>query len=66
MERLIGKLVQDFETGGISRRQLMSTRDGSRAASGKSLSGRGCPGTGFKTVEVDLHFASGQRLPSYP
>jgi catechol 2,3-dioxygenase-like lactoylglutathione lyase family enzyme len=53
MENLIAKLVQDFETGGISRRQLIqSLAVVVASASGKASAAAAAPGTGFKTLEV--------------
>ena len=53
MESLIGKLVQDFETGGISRRQLIqSLAFVATAASVKASAAAAAPGTGFQTLEV--------------
>jgi catechol 2,3-dioxygenase-like lactoylglutathione lyase family enzyme len=54
MERLIGKLVHDFERGGISRRQLIqSLALVATAASGKASPAAAAAGTGFKTVDVN-------------
>jgi catechol 2,3-dioxygenase-like lactoylglutathione lyase family enzyme len=54
MENLIGKLVHDFETGGLSRRQLIQSL--ALVAAGASLKtspAAAASGTGFKTVDVN-------------
>jgi catechol 2,3-dioxygenase-like lactoylglutathione lyase family enzyme len=54
MEHLIGRLVHDFETGGISRRQLIqSLALVATAGSVKASPAAAAAGTGFKTVDVN-------------
>ena len=52
MESLIAKLLKDFETGKMNRRQLIQSLALAATAASAKASPADAAGTGFKTLEV--------------